>query len=164
KVETRVSASVTGGTRHDRLASLGAQALLDTVDALAAGTPLETVQDDALATYAHKLNKDEARIDWTLPATVLERRIRAFNPWPVCHSSLQGAAVKILAASVADGFAEQQAAAGTLLEASRDGLTVACGEGALRLTRLPLAGGKPVAVADLFNSSRVQFQPGLVFG
>src|SRR5690606_33951196 len=160
KVETRVSASVTGGTRHDRLASLGAQALLDTVDALAAGTPLETVQDDALATYAHKLNKDEARIDWRLPAAELERRIRAFNPWPVCHSSLQGAAVKILAASLAGQSGEP----GEILAANADGLLVACGEQALRLTRLQLAGGKPLAVADLLNSRREQFQPGLVFG
>lgn len=160
KVETPISTSDTGGSLHDRLASLGAQALLDAVDALAAGTPAETVQDDALASYAHKLNKDEARIDWSLPAVELERRIRAFDPWPVCHSSLQGAAVKILAASLAEESGEP----GQILAASSDGLLVACGEQALRLTRLQLAGGKPLAVADLLNSRREQFQPGLVFG
>ena len=74
--------------------------------------------DDSLATYAHKLNKDEARIDWNRPAVELERLIRAFNPWPICHSTLNGEALKVLAASVADA----QGPAGQILAASKEGL------------------------------------------
>jgi methionyl-tRNA formyltransferase len=160
KVETPISADDTGGSLHDRLAGLGAQALLDAVEALATDSASETVQDDALATYAHKLNKDEARMDWTRPASELERRIRAFNPWPVCHTTLQGAPVKVLAASLA----EQSGTPGEILAAGADGIVVGCGEQCLRLTRLQLAGGKPLAVGDLLNSRREQFQPGQVFG
>ena len=116
--------------------------------------------DDALATYAHKLNKDEARLDWSRPAVELERQVRAFTPWPVCHTSLADAPLKVLGASLGQG----SGAPGTILEASRDGLLVACGEGALRLTRLQVPGGKPLAFADLYNSRREQFAAGQVLG
>lgn len=118
------------------------------------------MQDDALATYAHKLNKDEARIDWSRPADELERLVRAFNPWPICHSTLEGEALKVLAAKPADG----KGAAGEILSASKDGLIVACGEGALCLTRLQLPGGKALNFSDLFNSRREKFTPGTVLG
>ena len=114
--------------------------------------------DDLLAT--HKLNKDEARLDWTRPAEELERLIRAFNPWPICHSTLDAAPLKVLAAQLADG----RGAPGQILAASKDGLTVACGEAALRLTRLQLPGGKALDFADLYNSRREQFAIGAVLG
>lgn len=160
KVATPISAEETAGSLHDRLATLGAAALVEAIERLAAGNLPGERQDDALATYAHKLNKEEARLDWTLPAEVLERRIRAFNPWPVCFSSLQGTAVKILCAAPGEGCGRP----GEILAASRDGLTVACADGALRLTRLQLPGGKALAFSDLYNSRREQFQPGMVFG
>ena len=160
KVSTPISADDTGGSLHDRLAQLGPKAVVEAIAGLAAGTLKGEVQDDALATYAHKLNKEEARIDWSLPADVLERRIRAFTPWPVCHSTLGEAALKVLSARLAQGKGEP----GKILDASRDGLLVACGEGALLLTRLQLPGGKPLAFADLFNSRREQFTPGQVLG
>ncbi|WP_439860318.1 methionyl-tRNA formyltransferase [Pseudomonas sp. MBLB4136] len=158
KVSTAIGADDSGGSLHDRLAALGPRAVIEAIDGLAAGTLIGEVQDDGLATYAHKLNKDEARLDWTRPAEELERLIRAFNPWPICHSTLDGAPLKVLAAQRADG----QGAAGQVLAADRDGLTVACGSGALRLTRLQLPGGKALAFADLYNSRREQFAPGKV--
>lgn len=97
KVSTPISASDTGGSLHDRLAEMGPPAVLEAVAGLAAGTLQGEVQDDSLATYAHKLNKDEARLDWSRPAVELERLIRAFNPWPICHSTLNGEALKVLA-------------------------------------------------------------------
>ena len=112
-----------------------------------------------MATYAHKLNKDEARLDWQRPAVELERLVRAFNPWPICHSSLDGAPVKIHAAQLTTGHG----APGQIIEASKDGLEVACGEGSLTLTRLQLPGGKALAVSDLFNSRREQFAVGKAF-
>lgn len=160
EARTPIGPGETGGSLHDRLARLGAGLLVEGMEALAAGTLPGRPQDDALATYAHKLNKDEARLDWSRPATELERRVRAFHPWPVCHSTLAGQAVKIHAACLGEGCD----APGTLLAADRDGLTVACGEGALRLTRLQLPGGKPLDFADLFNSRREQFAPGQVMG
>ncbi|MGR1218956.1 methionyl-tRNA formyltransferase [Metapseudomonas otitidis] len=160
KVTTPITAADTGGSLHDRLAQLGPQAVVQAIAGLAAGTLQGEVQDDALATYAHKLNKDEARIDWSRPADELERLVRAFNPWPICHSTLDGQPLKVLAAEPAEGRGQP----GQILDASKDGLTVACGEGALRLTRLQLPGGKPLAFADLYNSRREQFAPGQVLG
>lgn len=160
KVSTPISAADTGGSLHDRLAALGPKAVVEAIAGLAAGTLHGEVQDDALATYAHKLNKDEARLDWSRPAVELERRVRAFTPWPVCHTSLADAPLKVLGSSLGQG----SGAPGTILEASRDGLLVACGEGALRLTRLQLPGGKPLAFADLYNSRREQFAAGQVLG
>ncbi|MDX1724499.1 MAG: methionyl-tRNA formyltransferase [Pseudomonas sp.] len=160
KVRTPIAADDTGGSLHDRLALLGPQAVLQAIAGLAAGTLQGEVQDDSLATYAHKLNKDEARLDWTRPAVELERLIRAFNPWPICHSTLNGEALKVHAAELGEG----SGAPGTILAADKQGLTVACGQGALRLTRLQLPGGKALNFSDLYNSRREQFAVGLVLG
>ena len=160
KVSTPISADDTGGSLHDRLAELGPPAVLQAIAGLAAGNIRGDVQDDRLATYAHKLNKDEALLDWSRPAVELERLIRAFNPWPICHSSLNGAPLKVLAAQLGEG----SGAPGSILAASKDGLTVACGDGALRLTRLQLPGGKALNFADLFNSRREQFAVGSLLG
>ncbi|WP_442111113.1 methionyl-tRNA formyltransferase [Pseudomonas sp. NUPR-001] len=160
KVITPISASDTGGSLHDRLAEMGPPAVIEAVAGLAAGTLQGEIQDDSLATYAHKLNKDEARLDWSRPAVELERLIRAFNPWPICHSSLNGEALKVLAASLSTGTG----APGEIIGASKDGLIVACGEQALCLTRLQLPGGKALSFSDLFNSRREKFAVGTVLG
>ncbi len=89
KVVTPITAEDTGGSLHDRLAEMGPTAVIHAIAGLAEGTLEGEVQDDSLATYAHKLNKDEARINWSRPAVELERLVRAFNPWPVCHSTLR---------------------------------------------------------------------------
>ncbi|MBA1276143.1 MULTISPECIES: methionyl-tRNA formyltransferase [Pseudomonadaceae] len=159
KVSTPITADDTGGSLHDRLAELGSRAVVEGVTALEAGSLKGEVQDDSLATYAHKLNKDEARLDWSRPAVELERLIRAFHPWPICHSSLDEAAVKIHAARLADGQGEP----GQIIGAGKDGLQVACGAGSLLITRLQLPGGKPLGFSDLYNSRREQFAPGKVF-
>lgn len=158
KVSTAISADDTGGSLHDRLATLGPQAVIEAISGLADGTLKGEVQDNSLATYAHKLNKDEARLDWSRPAIELERLVRAFHPWPMCHSTLNGDAIKVHAAALGDG----QGAPGLILAADKSGLTVACGDGALRLTRLQLPGGKALNFSDLYNSRREQFAPGLV--
>ncbi|QXH51589.1 methionyl-tRNA formyltransferase [Pseudomonas fakonensis] len=160
KVVTPISADDTGGSLHDRLAEMGPPAVVQAIAGLADGSLQGEVQDDALATYAHKLNKDEARIDWSRPAVELERLVRAFNPWPVCHSTLDGETVKVLAANLSTG----QGAPGEILSASKDGLVVACGEGALSLSRLQLPGGKALNFSDLFNSRREKFASGKVLG
>ncbi len=160
KVVTPISADDTGGTLHDRLAEMGPIAVVQAIAGLADGSLQGEVQDDAQATYAHKLNKDEARIDWSRPAVELERLIRAFNPWPVCHSTLDGESVKVLAARLSTGTG----APGEILSASKDGLVVACGDQALSLARLQLPGGKALNFSDLFNSRREKFAAGKVLG
>ena len=160
KVTTPITADDTGGTLHDRLAALGPTAVIQAIAGLAEGTLVGEVQDDSLATYAHKLNKDEARIDWARPAVELERLVRAFNPWPTCHTTLNGEALKVLEARIAEGAGTP----GTVLEASKAGLLVACADGALLLTRVQLPGGKPLGFADLFNSRREKFSAGTVLG
>ncbi|MBJ2245910.1 methionyl-tRNA formyltransferase [Pseudomonas haemolytica] len=160
KATTPITAEDTGGSLHDRLAELGPPAVIQAIAGLATGTLEDEVQDDSLATYAHKLNKDEARIDWSRPAVELERLVRAFNPWPICHSSLNGEALKVLAATLADG----KGAPGEIIGASKDGLLVACGEQALCLTRLQLPGGKALSFSDLFNSRREKFALGTILG
>lgn len=158
KVSTPISDEETAGSLHDRLAELGAQAMAASIGPLARGELPGEKQDDSLATYAHKLHKDEARIDWQKPASELDRQIRAFNPWPISHTQLASETIKVLAAEIV----QDNGPAGTILKANKDGLTIACGEGALRLTRLQMPGGKALAFADLLNSRRDQFACGLV--
>lgn len=160
KSSTPITSDDTGGTLHDRLATLGAAALVEVVDSLARGTQATEPQNDALATYAHKLSKEEAAIDWQLPAEVLHRRIRAFHPWPICHTHLHETTIKIHAAEIGCG----DGVPGEIIAADRQGLLVACGSGALRLTRVQLPGGKPLDCADLLNSRRDQFAVGQVLG
>ena len=158
KTHTPISAEDTGGSLHDRLASLGPAAVIEAIAGLAAGTLKGEVQTDALATSAHKLNQEQAQLDWSRPAGELELLIRAFNPWPICQSSLNGAALKVHAAKLGEGSGKP----GEILAASKEGLTVACGSGALLLTRLQLPGGKALNFADLYNSRRDQFAIGTV--
>lgn len=157
KTCTPISPTDTGGSLHDRLAQIGPPAVLEAIRGLAAGNLQGDPQDDALACYAHKLSKADAAIDWQRPASELERRIRAFNPWPLAHAQWQGQTLKIWAAEPAEGKGQP----GQILDCSRDGLLVACGDGALRLTRLQLPGGKPLAFSDLYNARRDQFSAGM---
>ena len=150
---TPIAATETSGALHDRLAELGAQALAEGLAALRGGRlPAATPQPDAGATYAHKLEKGEALLDWAAPAEVLARKVRAFLPWPVAEAELAGERVRIHAA---DALSLAHAAApGTLLAASRDGLDVACGTGALRIRALQRAGGRAITAADYLNARR----------
>ena len=160
RVETPIHGDDTAASLLERLAGLGAQSLVANLDALASGDLQGQPQDDALACYAHKLSKAEARLDWQRPAQELERRIRAFDPWPGSQTELAGEQLRVLGAQLATGSGHP----GTLLQVDKSGLTVACGEGALRLTRLQLPGGKPLAVAQLLNGRRDRWQSGLVLG
>src|SRR5690606_639287 len=141
----------TAGELHDRLAELGAQTLGDGLGLLRAGMkPVARPQPDAGATYARKLEKSEARLDWSQPAPVLARKVRAFHPWPVAEAALAGERVRIHAAEAVD--VAHDAAPGSVLQASRAGIDVACGEGALRITRLQREGGRALAAADYLNA------------
>jgi methionyl-tRNA formyltransferase len=143
----------TGGQLHDRLAVLGAQVLADGLGLLRAGIrPVAKPQPAAGVTYAHKLDKAEAKLDWLQPAEVLARKVRAFNPWPIAEAVVAGERLRIHGA-VALPLAHR-AVPGTLLLASRDGLDIACGDGALRIRVLQREGGKAVTAADYLNARR----------
>lgn len=158
KLSCPITADDTSGSLYDKLADLGPQGLLHTLAQLAAGTAKPEVQDDALVTYAEKLSKEEARVDWSLSAAQLERCIRAFNPWPMSYIVIDEQPVKIWQASVIN--TPTNAVPGTILEANRQGIQVATGEGILNLLSLQPAGKKAMGVQDLLNSRREWFIPG----
>ncbi len=143
-------------TLFERLAELGPQALLEALTLLAQGDLPSEPQDHSRATYAHKLSKEEAQLDWRQPAAVLERRIRAFSPWPGASLTLNGEPIKVLSAQLATG----QGPAGHILAVTAEGLEIACGEGSLRLSLLQLAGKKPQNLAAILNGHPQLFQPG----
>ena len=148
-----IGARETGGQLHDRLAELGAQTLADGLALLRAGMrPVPQPQPAIGVTYAHKLDKAEARLDWSQPADVLARKVRAFNPWPIAEAELAGERVRIhdaIALPLAHAVAP-----GSLLLAGREGIDIACGDGALRIRVLQREGGKPITAADWINARR----------
>jgi methionyl-tRNA formyltransferase len=153
KQHLAIGANDTGGQLHDRLAELGAQVLSDGLGLLRAGIkPIAQPQPEAGVTYAHKLDKAEARLDWAQDAQALERTVRAFNPWPIAEAQLAGERVRIHGAVALPD--NQGKAPGTLLAAAREGIDIACGQGALRLRVLQREGGKAITAADYLNARR----------
>ena len=163
KTHLPLNADETGGSLHDRLAAQGPEALLATLDLLEQGKLEPEVQDDSLANYAHKLLKHESWLDWTLPAATLERRIRAFNPFPVAAAAMKGDRIRVLEAQLLPSSASPDTAPGTVLAVSPDGLDVACSEQSLRLKRIQLPGKKAMAVRDILNGQPNRFTPGQQF-
>ena len=158
KVSCPIAFDETSASLYDKLAELGPQALVDTLNAMAAGETAAEAQDDALANYAQKLSKEEARIDWSMEAAAIERCIRAFNPWPISWFEVAEQTIKVWQAEVIDSDHGQSA--GTLLKADKQGIDVATGKGVLRLLTLQPPGKKAMSVPDLLNSRRDWFEPG----
>ncbi|AVO32109.1 methionyl-tRNA formyltransferase [Stenotrophomonas maltophilia] len=151
--ELPIAATDTGGQLHDKLAELGAQVLSDGLGLLRAGIkPIARPQPELGVTYAHKLDKAEAKLDWAQDAGALARTVRAFNPWPIAEATLSGERVRIHGAVALE--ADHGQAPGTVLAASRDGIDIACGQGALRLRVLQREGGKAITAADYLNARR----------
>ena len=139
----------TSQSLHERLSVLGAQLLGDGMARLLRGEGLNPqVQSAVGVTYAHKLDKSEALLDWREPAAVLDRKIRAFQPWPVAQADIGGEIVRIHAAEPITANGEP----GSVLAVTRSRLCIACGEGALVLLRVQRAGGRVVDVADYVNA------------
>ncbi|WP_440866964.1 methionyl-tRNA formyltransferase [Symbiopectobacterium purcellii] len=160
KLSCPITPQDTSASLYYRLAELGPQGLLMTLASLAQGTAVAEKQDDSLATYAEKLSKEEAKLDWSLSAEQLERCIRAFNPWPVSYITIDEQPVKVCKASALD--TAHSAQPGTIVSADKQGIQVATAQGVLNLLQLQPAGKKPMSVQDLLNSRREWFTPGNV--
>lgn len=143
----------TAGELHDRLAILGAALLGGSLEEIAAGALRARTQPSSGASYAARLDKKESWIDWRDDAGLIERRVRAFNPWPVACTALAGERIRIWRAAPATLIADGPA--GTVLRADRDALLVACGAGVLSVEEVQLAGGRRMAARDLVNAGRV---------
>lgn len=149
--ETKVGEKETAGELFDRLAQSGAELLTQTLVKLDEITPRP--QDDAQSCYAHMLDKHMAVIDWSKSAHEIDCLIRGLNPWPIALTTLSGERLKVFAAEKAAGNGEP----GTVLEADpKKGLTVACGEGALRLTEIQLVGGKRMKATDFLRGHAIE--------
>ncbi len=151
----------TGSSLHDRLATLGGEALLHVLNDLEAFQREATPQAEAQTTYAAKIAKLDAALDWSQGSTELARRIRAFNAWPVCFSELQDQRVRIWEAQ-ADAY-KGAAQPGVIIASSPAGIEVACGDGLLRLLRIQLPGARALPVADVLNAHRALFASGNQF-
>ncbi|EKS7108965.1 TPA: methionyl-tRNA formyltransferase [Enterobacter ludwigii] len=158
KLACPITAEDTSATLYDKLAELGPQGLIETLQQIANNTAKPEVQDEALVTYAEKLSKEEARIDWSLSAAQLERCIRAFNPWPMSWMVIDEQPVKVWKASLIDGHTTAEP--GTIIDASKNGIQVATAQGILNLESLQPAGKKAMSAQDLLNSRREWFIPG----
>lgn len=155
---TEIQGDDTGGSLHDRLALLGADVLRKGLSRLRDGEPPSArAQPDLGVTYAHKLDKAEARLDFGLSAVQLERRVRAFNPWPICECELAGERLRVHAAVVVEGSGDHRP--GAVLAAGPAGIDIACGDGVLRLTRVQREGGRVQPVADYLNARRTPLLP-----
>jgi methionyl-tRNA formyltransferase len=160
--QTGIGAQETSGELAVRLGDLGGRLMVRTLEALEAGTVEPRAQEEELATYARQLRREDGRIDWARPAVDIERRLRAFTPWPGSFAGLSGESVKVLAARLPGEPPEGGEEPGTLLGTSEGDLLVRCGGGsALALQRLQRPGRKAVTGADLANGMRLE--PGARF-
>lgn len=149
-----ILATDTAASLHDGLATLGAQALLSALDGIVDGSLSERVQPEQGVTYAAKLHKEEALLDWSRPASELDRQVRAFNPWPVAETRWNGQQLRVWEAHVVDDAST--AAPGTVVAADANGIRVATGAGLLNLMRVQLAGRKVVTAAEFLNAHRIE--------
>ncbi len=153
----------TTASLHDKLMQLGGPALLATLEQVQQGQLQPEPQDNTQATYAEKITKQEAQIDWSNPATLIERKIRAYNPFPVAYTFLNGKRLKIYKATLVN-FSDSEKTPGDIIAFNEEGVVVACGDGALALQQLQLPGKKSMSIAELMNGYSDLFSVGNYFG
>jgi len=149
-----------GGSLHDKLAEIGATAILETLENVANDTLNPVEQDDTLASYAHKLDKKEAQINWQDSAENIGRMIRAFNPWPVAYTQVDDKTLRLWQAEVLEKDSKE--AAGTVISCDKKGIDISCGEGTLRILKLQPSGSKAMDVAAFMNGHAKQLPVGTV--
>jgi len=161
KVTLDIRANETGGSLHDRLLEKGPQSLLQTLTLLQAGEAIAEKQNDLQANYAHKLSKEEALVNWNDSAENIERRVRAFNPFPVAYTLLGDQRIKVWQAC--NLGQTTRLLPGTIASVSNEGIDVATGDGLIRLVTLQLPNKKAMSVADILNGQSQLFQPQHMF-
>ena len=150
----------TAGQLHDRLAQMAVKPLLMTLDALSSGSIQAKNQDNQQATYAQKINKEDAIINWHASATTIDRKIRAFNPWPIAYTHAGETVMRIYQSDIISQQHSEQP--GTILSIEKNGILVAAGEQAILVKHIQFPGGKAMAVADWLHAQRDQLYVGLV--
>jgi methionyl-tRNA formyltransferase len=153
--ETEIGPRQTSGELHDRLSALGAEALIAALPGIADGTLQPQVQDGSAATYAHKIEKAEGRIDWQRPAGEIGRQVRAFNPWPVAFTTLDGETLRIWDAEPVAATSGGATPPGKVVGAAKEGIDVATGDGVLRIKTMQLAGKRAMSAADFLNARKL---------
>ena len=157
-----IDAQDTTASLLDKLAAIGSRMIVEGLQQAGRGALRPVPQPAEGVSYAHKIEKAESALDWSLPAALLERRIRAFDPFPGAASAIQGEQLKLWAGLVERGQDARASAAGTILAVDSGGVAVACGEGVLRLTQLQRPGGKRLPVTEFLHG--FSLAPGMVFG
>lgn len=152
EVRTPIAGDETGGSLHDRLSQMAAGLLAKHLDDLNDGRLQPVIQDESQVTYARKLDKGEANIDWQQDARVIERQVRAFNPWPVAQAQYENKSLRIWNARAMDS---SDGLPGTVVAAGKQGIDIACGHGCLRLLEIQLPGGKRLDAAAFLNARDV---------
>lgn len=160
KVSCPIEFHDTAAVLHDKLAGISAEPLLATLDALAAGKVQPQVQDEALVTYAGKINKEDALIDWHQPALDIHNKIRAFNPWPIAYVTLGEEVIRIHQAQATDIKCSENP--GTVLHIDKTGMLVATADKALLIEKIQFPGAKAISLADWLNSGKTQLHTGLM--
>jgi len=150
KKMTPIEESDTTQSLHDRLAIMGAEALLETLQLITQNNLSPQKQDNAFANYAAKLQKSEAVIDWEQSARLIHRQVSAFNPWPVAQTTLKNETLRIWKSQVSSQGCDR--APGEVVAESKQGIDVATGDGVLRITQLQIPGGKPLSASDFLNA------------
>ena len=161
KARCPISATETGGSLHDKLIEVGRPALVNVVEQLANGSAKAEPQDDNLSNYASKIEKPDLLIDWQQPAEHIARKIRAFNPFPVCFTTVNGERLKIWQAAL---LSSNQGQPGTIAHSDKKTIVVNCGSDSLALEQIQLPGGKALDVAAVMNSKADLFTPGTQLG
>jgi methionyl-tRNA formyltransferase len=159
---TSIAADDTGGTLHEKLTALGAEALRESLRLFKQGRLIAQPQNEAEATYAPLITKEDGRVDWNQDAVTIERRIRAFNPWPSAYTILQGKLLKIFVARVEQSFPPSSHLPGTIAEVTPASLVVATGTGGLALKEVQLEGKKRMSIEEFLKGHRLV--SGLVLG
>ena len=164
KVYCGILPTETSTSLYNKLAELAPSALIDVLDNLESGKFISEKQDDSQSNYAEKLSKEEAQLDWSLPAIQLERNIRAFNPWPIAYFSTEDkdGNAQTLKVYQAEVLSHQDKPAGTILSADKNGIQIATVDGVLNLLQLQPAGKKPMSAQDLLNGRAEWFTIGKV--
>lgn len=158
KLTCPIESTDTSASLYEKLAKLGPKGLLETLTLITEGKIKPEKQDEKQVTYAEKLSKQEAKLDWNLPAIQLERCVRAFNPWPVSYFEVNGEIIKVWQAQVVT--IKHNKPIGTILQADKKGICIATSENALNINILQPAGKKPMSAQDLLNSRKTWFVVG----